>query len=85
MIIEIITVSIIAFVINIPLGRVRTRYKKLSLPWWLLIHASIPVVVALRLFLSTPQLCIPLFIAIAVFGQFVGAKSVKRNSADSFD
>lgn len=77
MIAEIIAVSVTAFVINIPLGRLRTRYKRLSLAWWLLIHASIPIVVALRILLSTPPLCIPLFIAIAVFGQLVGVWSVK--------
>lgn len=78
MMIEIVAVSILAFLINIPLGRWRTRYKKLSLPWWLIVHASIPVIIGVRMWLETPRLFIPLFIAMAVLGQFVGARSVRR-------
>ena len=78
MVIEIIAVSILAFLINIPLGRWRTRYKKLSLPWWLIVHASIPVILTMRIWLETPRLFIPLFIAMAVLGQFAGARSARK-------
>ncbi|WP_085536052.1 hypothetical protein [Massilibacteroides vaginae] len=84
MIIEIIAVSILAFLLNIPLGRWRVQYRKLSLPWWLIVHASIPVIIAVRIWLETPRAFIPLFVAMAVFGQFVGARFVRKkiNSCD---
>lgn len=78
MIIEIIGVSILAFLINIPLGRWRTRYRKLSIPWWLIVHASIPVIITVRIWLDTPRIFIPMFIAVAILGQFAGARSVRR-------
>jgi hypothetical protein len=78
MIAEIAIVSILAFLINMPLGRWRTRYRKLSLPWWLIVHASIPVIITIRIWLDTPRVFIPLFIAIAVLGQLVGARTAGR-------
>ncbi len=78
MILEIIVVSAIAFILNFPLGRWRSRYKRLSLPWWLLIHASIPVILSMRIWLDTPRFCIPLFIAVAILGQQTGVWSAKR-------
>lgn len=79
MIIEVLTVSVLAFLINIPLGLWRKRYKKLSLPWWLIVHASIPILVSIRLWLDTPRLFIPLFILLAVIGQLAGARLTRRN------
>ncbi|MDD4514114.1 hypothetical protein [Massilibacteroides sp.] len=82
MTIEIIAVSILAFLLNIPLGRWRTRYKKLSLPWWLVVHASIPFIIAMRIWLGTPRLYIPLFIALAVLGQFLGARAFRKKQEE---
>ncbi len=59
---------------NVFFGKWRTRYKKMTLKWWLLIHASIPFIIPLRIWLDTPKIYIPLFIAFAVLGQFVGSK-----------
>lgn len=56
----------------------RSKYKKLTLAWWLLIHASIPLIVALRIWLDTPYAYVPLFIALAVLGQFVGGRALKK-------
>jgi cytochrome c-type biogenesis protein CcsB len=39
-----------------------------------LIHASIPLIIPLRIWLDTPTVCIPLFIGLAVAGQFVGSR-----------
>jgi len=68
-------VAIFAFLLNIPFGRWRANYKKFSLVWWLLIHASVPFIIAMRIWLGTPRAFIPLFIALAVLGQYVGKKS----------
>jgi hypothetical protein len=64
--------------INIPLGQWRRKYKKFSLPWILIVHASIPVVVAVRLWREYPDPFIPLFIAFAVLGQYVGGRVIKN-------
>ncbi|KAA6318216.1 hypothetical protein EZS27_031750, partial [termite gut metagenome] len=71
---NIIWVGIVALTINIPLGKWRNRYKKFTVLWWLLIHASIPLIITLRIWLATPRIYIPLFIALAVLGQ--SAKSL---------
>jgi hypothetical protein len=75
---NILIVSAIAFIINIFLGRWRVKYSKFTFKWWLLIHASIPLIIPLRIWLNTPTVYIPLFIALAVAGQFVGSR-VCRN------
>ncbi len=84
MIVEIIAVSVLAFLINIPLGRWRTRYRKLSLPWWLVVHASIPILITIRIWIDSPQFLVPLFIAIAILGQFIGSRTASRK-IDSLD
>lgn len=68
-----------ALIINVPFGLWRSRYPKFTLPWWLFIHASVPFIVALRVWLATPRVYIPLFIALAVLGQLLGKMwSIKR-------
>lgn len=84
MIVEIVAISLIAFIVNIPLGIWRTRYKRLSINWWLLIHASVPFIVVLRIYLETPNLCIPLFIGMAILGQLLGVRFARRK-ADSYE
>jgi hypothetical protein len=46
----------------------------MSLMWWLMIHASIPLIIPLRIWLDTPTFAIPLFIGLAVVGQLIGSK-----------
>jgi hypothetical protein len=46
--------------------------------WFLLIHASIPLIIPLRIWLDTPNIFIPLFIVLAVAGQFIGAKNKNK-------
>lgn len=80
---EIIAIAIVTFALNLPLGMWRRRYKKLTLPWWLLVHASIPFVVALRIWLGTPHIYAVLFIAVAVAGQVIGSRYLgKKYSAN---
>ncbi len=67
-------VSIISLVTNVFLGRFRTRYKKMSFMWWFMIHASIPLIIPLRIWLDTPKITIPLFIFLAIVGQFLGSR-----------
>ncbi len=70
-------VATVAFAVNIPLGKWRSGYKKFSPLWLLLIHASMPLIIALRISHNIPHVYIPLFIALAVFGQLLG-KNFKK-------
>lgn len=71
---SILFVSLSALVTNIFLGKWRRKYEKFTIPWWLLIHASIPLIIPLRIWLNTPRIFIPLFIGMAVLGQYIGTK-----------
>jgi hypothetical protein len=74
---SILIVSLVALLVNIPLGIWRKKHKKFSFMWFFLIHASIPLIIPLRICLDTPNIFIPLFIALAVAGQLIGTKMSK--------
>jgi hypothetical protein len=46
--------------------------------WFFLIHASIPLIIPLRLWLDAPNIFIPLFIGMAVLGQVIGNRILKN-------
>ncbi|MDR2027811.1 MAG: hypothetical protein LBQ01_09720 [Prevotellaceae bacterium] len=76
---NIIIVSLVAFTVNIFLGIWRVKYRKFTFKWWLIIHASIPLIIPLRIWLDTPVIYIPLFIGLAVAGQFAGSRIIRNN------
>jgi hypothetical protein len=63
-----------SFMLNVPFGFFRQRYRKLSFMWFVCIHASIPVIVAGRIFSHLDYRYIPFFIAAAVMGQIWGGR-----------
>jgi len=63
-----------AFILNVPFGFLRQRYRKLSFMWFVCIHATIPVIVAGRIFSHLDYRFIPVFITAAVMGQVWGGK-----------
>ena len=75
---KILLVSALCLVINIPLGARRERSRKFSWQWILWIHASIPLIIALRIGLQLDMIAIPINIAAAVAGQIIGAKPEKK-------
>ena len=75
---KIFLVSFLCFIINIPMGLMRERSKKFSLAWFLWVHASIPLIIALRIGLKLHPLAIPINIASAVLGQFLGGLPEKK-------
>ena len=75
---KILLVSVLCLLVNIPMGRRRERSRKFSLQWILWIHASIPLIIALRLWLGLHPVAIPINIAAAVLGQFIGGAPEKR-------
>lgn len=75
---NIVIVSVVALVVNILLGMIRARYKKMTIRWWLMIHASIPLIIPLRIMLDTPTVFIPLFIVLAFIGQMIGTRYIMK-------
>jgi uncharacterized protein YqfA (UPF0365 family) len=59
---------------NVPLGVWRRGLRRFSPAWFVAIHASIPLLVAMRLALVRPNWVIPPEIALAVVGQLIGAR-----------
>ena len=59
---------------NVPLGIWRRRLRRFSPAWFVAIHASIPLLVAIRLALVGPNWVIPPEIALAVVGQLIGGR-----------
>ncbi len=64
----------LSFMLNVPFGFLRTKFKKLSVMWFVCIHATIPVIYLGRMFLNLDYRYIPVFIAAAVLGQVWGGR-----------
>ena len=75
---KILAVSIICLLVNIPMGRRRERCKKFSWQWIFWIHASIPLIIALRIGLNLHPIAIPINIAAAIAGQIIGSRAARR-------
>lgn len=67
-----------ALLVNLPLGYLREASRKYSLRWFVLIHLSIPFIVAFRLAEGFTWQVIPFTIAFAVAGQFLGGYLKRR-------
>jgi hypothetical protein len=74
MTVTIIAIAVAALLINIPLGKLRSKQRKLSPKWFLYVHLSIPVIYALRNLAGIGLWVVPFFIAAAVLGQIIGGK-----------
>ena len=70
----IMAIAALAFLVNLPLGRLRARSRKYSVAWFAAIHASIPVIVILRVWQDVPWGWAPLFVLCAVSGQWLGGR-----------
>ncbi|MDR1866054.1 MAG: hypothetical protein LBR08_10855 [Bacteroidales bacterium] len=64
--------------VNLPFGRWRSRQEKFSFLWWLFIHAPVPLIIALRVYLHVHWAFIPLCVAMAALGQYLGGKRGKN-------
>lgn len=69
---------VFAFGVNIPLGYLRETSRKFSLHWFVLIHLSIPFIVALRSMFGFGWPLIPFTLACAVAGQLIGSRIRRR-------
>ena len=75
---KIVLVSVICLLVNIPMGMRRERCRKFSWQWIFWIHASIPLIIFLRIWLKLHPIAIPINIASAVIGQFIGGAPEKK-------
>ena len=64
-----------AFILNVPMGFLRSYTKKFSLAWFVCVHATIPVIYFGRIFSHLGFRYVPIFIAAAVLGQIMGGKT----------
>jgi hypothetical protein len=62
---------------NVILGIWRSGLRRFSPAWFAAIHASIPLLIAIRVLLIRPLWVIPPEIGLAFVGQFVGARLPK--------
>src|SRR3989338_2027106 len=69
---------LVVFLINIPLGYIRGRYRKFSLAWLFWIHASIPLIVYLRIHFDFTVLSIKISIALVVWAKNIGRRYYKN-------
>ena len=76
-------IAFLIFLLNLPFGYWRAGLRKLSAPWFVAIHAPIPLAVGLRLAAGFGfQLrTLPLFIAAYFAGQFLGGRIRTRQRA----
>ena len=75
-VINLLIISLIVFVINIPFGYWRTNVKKFSLQWILAIHVPVPFVILLRIYgeLGFELYTYPIIVGAFFLGQFSGKK-----------
>jgi ferrochelatase len=72
------TIAVVSFVVNVLLGYIRETTQKFSGAWFFWIHASIPLIVYLRMTLGTSQLFIPICIILAIAGQMAGGRCRRK-------
>ncbi len=72
---KILSVAIVVFIINLPFGYWRANVKKFSRPWFLSVHAPVPLVIALRVLsgLGWHLITVPVMIGAFFGGQFAGS------------
>lgn len=82
--------ALATFILNIPFGYIRQGYKKLSVKWFVAIHAPIPFVILFRhLFgLGFQLYTYPIMISAFFLGQYAGKKmrikrAFKKESVDA--
>jgi len=67
-----------AFGVNLPLGYLRETSRKFSLHWFILVHLSIPFIIALRIMFGFGWPLIPFTLGCAVGGQLLGGRIRRR-------
>ncbi len=73
---NLIIVTILTFILNLPFGYLRSKVKKLSFKWFLYIHLPIPFIVLMRysFHLGFKWWTYPFLVAAFFSGQLIGKK-----------
>jgi hypothetical protein len=79
------TVAAATLAVNLPFGFWRAGVRKFSLPWFLAVHGSVPLIVGLRLAtgLGWRLSTLPVLVGAFFGGQLIGGRvraSLKRSS-----
>lgn len=84
-----LAVGLTAFLSNILLGYIRENCQRFSFKWFFWIHASIPLLIYLRITVGVSGLFIPISIALAIAGQILGSRLRKKritvNEQEKYD
>jgi|Deesub1362A_J573_1020465.scaffolds.fasta_scaffold00094_104 hypothetical protein len=72
---NLIALSGIVFIVNVPFGYWRANTKKFSRDWFLSVHIPVPIVIALRIFtgIGWHFITFPVLIGSFFLGQFFGS------------
>jgi len=76
-------VAVLILLVNLPFGWWRSGLRKLSLPWFVAVHAPVPLAVGLRYVTGVGfrWATLPLFVAAYVGGQCLGGRLGRRVAA----
>ncbi len=71
-----VIVAILILIENLPFGFWRAGLRKLSLPWFVAVHAPVPIAIGMRMAvgLGWRLSTLPLFVGSYAAGQFVGGR-----------
>ena len=73
---QLVLVTVLIFVVNLPFGYWRARTERFSLPWFLAIHLPVGITVGLRILAGFRFMFggLPLFVGAFFLGQTLGGK-----------
>lgn len=79
---QLLTVSILVYLLNIPFGYWRENVRKFSLQWILAIHIPVPIIVILRIYgeIGFQFITYPVMIGAFFMGQLTGSYIMKQRS-----
>jgi hypothetical protein len=68
--------AILILLLNLPFGFWRAGVRKFSVPWFVAVHAPVPLAIGLRLAsgLGFHAATLPIFVAAFFLGQFLGGR-----------
>jgi hypothetical protein len=80
---KILYVASIVIILNLPFGYWRANVRKFSRPWFLSVHAPVPLVIAVRIFsgLGWHLITFPVMIGAFFCGQFAGSSLYRLRSS----
>ncbi len=82
---RILSIAAIVFILNLPFGYWRANVQKFSRPWFLSVHAPVPLVIAVRVLsgLGWQLITFPIMIGAFFGGQLAGSGLHRLRSARS--